>query len=43
MNEQNNRNEQNNKNEKRIRFLRTALYFSFGAFMVLWILAFLRA
>lgn len=29
-------------NDKRVRFLRTALYFSFGAFMILWILAFLQ-
>jgi hypothetical protein len=25
-------------NDKKVRFLRSALYFSFGAFMVLWIL-----
>jgi hypothetical protein len=29
-------------NDKKVRFLRSALYFSFGAFMLLWILAFLR-
>ncbi|RYG66360.1 extracellular solute-binding protein [bacterium] len=29
-------------NDKKVRFLRAALYFSFGAFMVLWILAFLQ-
>ncbi|HEX8465275.1 MAG TPA: hypothetical protein VF627_11730 [Abditibacterium sp.] len=30
------------QNEKKLRFLRAALYFAFGAFMVLWIVAFLQ-
>ena len=30
------------QNEKKLRFLRAALYFAFGAFMLLWIVAFLQ-
>lgn len=42
-NEQNNDEQPgDNDNEKKIRFLRAALYFAFGAFVVLWMLLFLN-